>query len=176
MAIDMWRLAAGYRRWKHHSQFSPLCRLKRNTTIEISKDILNECLLHLSRRPLLYYLTHWIIHCLGLGHFADPWKGARFVTPPIPCKDQTYVPPVSCPLRAGYLEADFKNNPEIHRGRNLLYASEFDYPADRSTYTSMYAAGLSHHSTFHVDGCRVLWHRESLRHNMAPWPVSVRIV
>lgn len=39
----------------------------------------------------------------------------------------------------------------------------------------MHEADHSHHSTFHVDGCCVLWYREILRHNLALWP-SVRIV
>jgi hypothetical protein len=48
--------------------------------------ILNECLRHLWRRPLVH-LTHLFNHCVRLSHFPKPWKEAKFITLPKPGKD-----------------------------------------------------------------------------------------
>jgi hypothetical protein len=49
----------------------------------------NECLRHLSRRPLVH-LTHLINHCIWLSHFPTSWKEAKVVALPKPGKDPKF--------------------------------------------------------------------------------------
>jgi hypothetical protein len=51
--------------------------------------ILNECLRHLPRRPLVH-LTHLINHCIRLSHFLSSWKEAKVVALPKPGKDPKF--------------------------------------------------------------------------------------
>jgi hypothetical protein len=50
-------------------------------------DIPNECLRHLSRRPLVH-LTHLFNHCLRLTHFPKPWTETEVITLRKPGKDK----------------------------------------------------------------------------------------
>jgi hypothetical protein len=63
-------------------------------SLKLRKDCIldgipNECLRHLSRRPLAY-LTHLFNHRLRLSHFPKPWKEAKFMTLPKPDKDPKF--------------------------------------------------------------------------------------
>jgi hypothetical protein len=52
-------------------------------------DIPNECLRHLSRRPLVH-LTHLLSHCIRLSHFPTSWKESKVVAIPKPGKETTF--------------------------------------------------------------------------------------
>jgi hypothetical protein len=64
--------------------------------------ISNECLRHLTRRPLLH-LTYLFNGCLQLSHFPKSWKEAKVITLLKPGKDpklpQIYVRLAPCPQR-----------------------------------------------------------------------------
>jgi hypothetical protein len=52
--------------------------------------ILNKCLRHLPRRPLVY-LIHLFNHCFWLSHFPKPWKEAKAIMLPNPVRTQNFL-------------------------------------------------------------------------------------
>jgi hypothetical protein len=50
----------------------------------------NECLRHLSRRPLVR-LTHLFNHCILLSHFPVSWKEAKDINLPKPGRDPNFL-------------------------------------------------------------------------------------
>jgi hypothetical protein len=56
--------------------------------------ILDDCLRHLPRRPLIH-LTHLFKHCLRLSYFSKPWKEAKFITLPKRGKGPKFPPTLS---------------------------------------------------------------------------------
>jgi hypothetical protein len=51
--------------------------------------ILNECLRHLPRRPMVQ-LIYLFNHCIWLSHFPKPWKEAKVITLPKPSTDPNF--------------------------------------------------------------------------------------
>jgi hypothetical protein len=95
--------------------FRPCDIWKEIQSLELRKargfaGIPNECLRHFPRR-LLVYFTHLYNHCFRLCHFPEPWKEAKIINLPNPCKDpnftQIYVRLASCLLWANYLTSWF---------------------------------------------------------------------
>jgi hypothetical protein len=62
----------------------------------------NECLRHLTRRPLRH-LTHLYNHCLWLSHFPKPWKESKVITLLKPGKQPKFAQNLaSCLQQASY--------------------------------------------------------------------------
>jgi hypothetical protein len=81
--------------------FRPCNVLKEIQSLKLGKacgfdGILNECLRHLKRRPLVH-LTHLFNHCLQLGHFPASWREAKVITLLKSGKDLK-IPQNSCPI------------------------------------------------------------------------------
>jgi hypothetical protein len=97
----------------------------------------NECLRHLSRRPLVH-LTHLFNHCLRLSHFPKSWKEAKVITLPKPGKDPKFpqnLRPISLLSTTGKLfEKVIHNIVQKHiEERSQLNASQFGFCARHST-------------------------------------------
>jgi hypothetical protein len=97
----------------------------------------NECLRHLSRRPLVH-LTHFINHCIRRSHFPTPRKDAKVIALPKPSKDPKFLQNlrlISLLSTTGKLfEKVILEIVQRHIGNwKLLNASQFDFRARHST-------------------------------------------
>jgi hypothetical protein len=109
--------------------------LKLKKTCEID-CIPNECLRHLSRRPLVY-LTHLINLCIRLSHFPTSWKEAKVIALQKQGKDPKFpqnLRPISLLSSTGKVfEKVILEIVKRHIGeRNLLNASQFGFRARQS--------------------------------------------
>jgi hypothetical protein len=93
----------------------------------------NECLRHLSKRPV-FHLTYLFYHCRRLDHFLASWKRKRIITLPKPGKDRTISPNLESdqPLLQYGQIIWFKNSSKTHWNGNLLNASQFGFQANHS--------------------------------------------
>jgi hypothetical protein len=99
--------------------------------------IANECLRHISRKPLAY-LTHLFNHCLRLSPFPKPWKEAKVITLQKPGKNPKFPPnlrPISLLSITGKLfeKVILKIVQRRIEERGLLNASHFGFRARHST-------------------------------------------
>jgi hypothetical protein len=113
----------------------------------------NECLRHLSRRPLVH-LTHLINHYSRLSHFPASWKEAKVVALPKPCKDPKIpqnVRPISLfPSKGKLFEKNILQIVQKHIGeRNLRNASQFGLRARHNT--TMQCMRLADHVTLNFN-------------------------
>jgi hypothetical protein len=115
--------------------------------------ILNECLRHLPRRPLVN-LTHLFNHRLQLGHFPVPWKEAKTITLLKPGKDPIFpqnLCPISLLATTGKLfEKLILRRIQKHtEERNLLNAKQFSFRADHSM--TLQCTRLADHTTLNFN-------------------------
>jgi hypothetical protein len=98
--------------------------------------ISNECLLHLSRRPLVH-LTLLFDQCFRVSHFLKPWQEAKVITLPKPSKDPKF-PQNLClislfPSTVKLFEKVILQMVQMHtEERGLLNASQFGFRAHHS--------------------------------------------
>jgi hypothetical protein len=112
----------------------------------------NECLRHLPRRPLVH-LTHLINHCFQLSHFLAPWKEAKVIALPKPCKDPKF-PQNLCSISllpsTGKVFKVILETVKRHIGQNnLLNASQFGFRACHST--TLQCMRLTDHMTLNFN-------------------------
>jgi hypothetical protein len=97
--------------------------------------ILNECLRHLPRRPLVH-LTHLFNHCFRFSHSPFAWKEAKVITLPKPGKDPQFPKKFTCdkpPVHKLFVNAIQKI---VHMNvdeQDLLNASQYGFRACHST-------------------------------------------
>jgi hypothetical protein len=125
-------------------------KLKKACAID---GILNECLRHLPRRPLVH-LTHLINHCIWLSHFPTPWKEAKVIALPKPGKDPKLpqnLRPISLLSSTGkvFEKVILEILKRLIGKTNLLNANLFGFRARHST-TLQYMM-LADHVTPHFN-------------------------